>query len=134
MLRRDFLRRSASGLAATWIAGKARAAGVAIPATSGKYRAHDEVILGRTGIRTSRLAMGTGTIGGGGASNQTRLGTNPFVTMMLDGYHENGLRFFDTADSYGSHPYVPAAIKQLPRDKVTVLTKTDTRDAAGGCA
>ena len=128
MLRRDFLRRSATGLAASWAASKARAAGLAIPAVSGKYRAHDDVVLGRTGIRTSRLAMGTGTIGGGGASNQTRLGTNPFVTMMLDGYHENGLRFFDTADSYGSHPYVAAAIKQLPRDKVTVLTKTDHRD------
>jgi 1-deoxyxylulose-5-phosphate synthase len=128
MLRRDFLRRSASGLAATWVASKAHAAGLAIPAVSGKYRAHDDVVLGRTGIRTSRLAMGTGTIGGGGESNQTRLGTNPFVTMMLDGYHENGLRFFDTADSYGSHPYVAAAIKQLPRDKVTVLTKTDHRD------
>jgi 1-deoxyxylulose-5-phosphate synthase len=72
--------------------------------------------------------MGTGTIGGGGESNQTRLGTSPFVTLLLDGYHENGLRFFDTADSYGSHPYVAAAIKQLPRDKVTVLTKTDHRD------
>src|ERR1700756_6005301 len=132
MLRRDFLRRSASGLAAAWIAGKtARATSLAIPATSGKYRAHDEVALGRTGIRTSRLAMGTGTIGGGGASNQTRLGTSPFTTLLLNGYHENGLRFFDSADSYGSHPYVAAAIKQLPRDKVTVLTKTDTRDAAG---
>jgi aryl-alcohol dehydrogenase-like predicted oxidoreductase len=128
MLRRDFLRRSATGLAASWVASKARAAGLAIPAVSGKYRAHDDVVLGRTGIRTSRLAMGTGTIGGGGESNQTRLGTNPFVTMLLDGYHENGLRFFDTADSYGSHPYVAAAIKQLPRDKVTVLTKTDHRD------
>src|ERR1700761_5046884 len=131
MLRRDFLRRSASGLAATWVASRARAASLAISATNGKYRAHDEVVLGRTGIRTSRLAMGTGTIGGGGESNQTRLGTSPFVTLLLDGYHENGLRFFDTADSYGSHPYVAAAIKQLPRDKVTVLTKTDTRDAAG---
>jgi aryl-alcohol dehydrogenase-like predicted oxidoreductase len=129
MLRRDFLRRSASGLAATWVANRtARATTFALPPTSGKYRAHDDVVLGRTGIRTSRLAMGTGTIGGGGESNQTRLGTNPFVTLLLDGYHDNGLRFFDTADSYGSHPYVAAAIKQLPRDKVTVLTKTDHRD------
>jgi aryl-alcohol dehydrogenase-like predicted oxidoreductase len=129
MQRRDFLRRSASGLAATWVASKtARAATFALPPISGKYRAHDDVVLGRTGIRTSRLAMGTGTIGGGGESNQTRLGTSPFVTLLLDGYHDNGLRFFDTADSYGSHPYVAAAIKQLPRDKVTVLTKTDHRD------
>src|SRR5258708_19425003 len=96
-----------------------------------KFTAQDEVVLGQTGIRTSRLAMGTGTIGFGGGSNQTRLGTSPFTTLLLNGYHENGLRFFDTADSYGSHPYVAAALKQLPRDKVTVLTKTDTRDAAG---
>ena len=75
--------------------------------------------------------MGTGTMGGGGGSNQTRLGTDRFTTLLLDGYNQNGLRFFDTADSYGSHPYVAGAIKQLPRDRVTVLTKTDTRDAAG---
>jgi 1-deoxyxylulose-5-phosphate synthase len=129
MLRRDFLRRSAAGLAATWVAGKtARASSFALPPVSGTYRAHDDVVLGRTGIRTSRLAMGTGTIGGGGESNQTRMGTNPFVKLMLDGYHENGLRFFDTADSYGSHPYVKAAIRELPRDKVVVMTKSDHRD------
>jgi 1-deoxyxylulose-5-phosphate synthase len=96
-----------------------------------KFNAQDEVVLGRTGIRTSRLAMGTGTIGFGGRSNQTKLGISPFTNLLLNGYHENGLRFFDSADSYGSHPYVAVALKQLPRDKVTVLTKTDARDAAG---
>jgi aryl-alcohol dehydrogenase-like predicted oxidoreductase len=96
-----------------------------------KFQAHDEVVLGHTGIRTSRLAMGTGTIGFGGGSNQTRLGTSPLTKLLLNGYNENGLRFFDSADSYGSHPYVAAALKQLPRDKVTVLTKTDTRNPAG---
>jgi aryl-alcohol dehydrogenase-like predicted oxidoreductase len=96
-----------------------------------KFQASDEVVLGHTGIRTSRLAMGTGTIGYGGASNQTRLGTSPLTRLLVDGYNNNGLRFFDSADSYGSHPYVAAALKQLPRDKVTVLTKTDTRDPAG---
>ncbi len=132
MLRRDFLRRSASGLAAAWVSSKtASAAAFATTPLAKKYQAHDEVVLGRTGIHTSRLAMGTGTIGGGGESNQTRLGTSPFTRLLLDGYHENGLRFFDTADSYGSHPYVAAAIKQLPREKVTVLTKTDTRDPEG---
>lgn len=131
MLRRDFLRRTASGLAASWVASKTAPVALAATEPSGKYRAHDEVVLGRTGIRTSRLAMGTGTIGGGGASNQTRLGTDPFVRLLLDGYHENGLRFFDTADSYGSHPYVAAAIKQLPRDRVVVMTKTDDRDPDG---
>ena len=133
MLRRDFLRRSATGLAATWLAQKtARAAYPAymdLPALPRKHTAQDEVVLGSTGIRTSRLAMGTGTIGYGGGSNQTRTGRA--TALLLNGYHDNGLRFFDAADSYGSHPYVKAAVKELPRDKVTVLTKTDTRDPAG---
>ncbi len=132
MLRRDFLRRTVTGIGAALLASKAAlAAPLDTPPLPQKFNAHDEVVLGRTGIRTSRLAMGTGTIGGGKHSNQTRLGTDPFVTLMLDGFHNNGLRFFDTADSYGSHPYVAAAIKQLPRDKVTVLTKSDNRDPAG---
>jgi aryl-alcohol dehydrogenase-like predicted oxidoreductase len=133
MLRRDFLRRSARTLGAAFLT-KAAAANFAlvnpIPLPQ-KFNAQDEVVLGRTGIRTSRLAMGTGTVGFGGSSNQTRLGTSPLTHLLLNGFHENGLRFFDSADSYGSHPYVAAALKQIPRDKVTVLTKTDTRDAAG---
>ncbi len=107
------------------------APGLALDPLPTKFGAQDEVVLGRTGIRTSRLAMGTGTIGGGGRSNQTRLGNNPFVKLLADGYNENGLRFFDSADSYGSHPYVKEALRTVPRDKVTVLTKTDTRDPAG---
>lgn len=133
MLRRDFLRRSTSSLGAVFLARSvvARAALLDPDPLPQKFNAQDEVVLGRTGIRTSRLAMGTGTIGFGGRSNQTKLGISPFTNLLLNGYHENGLRFFDSADSYGSHPYVAAALKQLPRDKVTVLTKTDTRDAAG---
>ena len=132
MLRRDFLRRTVTGVGATLLANQfASAAYLETQPPLRKFSAHDEVVLGKTGIRTSRLAMGTGTVGYGGHSNQTRLGTSPLVTLLLDGYNDNGLRFFDTADSYGSHPYVGAAIKQLPRDKVTVLTKSDNRDPAG---
>jgi len=133
MLRRDFLRRSTTSLGAVFLARSvvARAALLDPDPLPQKFNAQDEVVLGRTGIRTSRLAMGTGTIGFGGRSNQTKLGISPFTNLLLNGYHENGLRFFDSADSYDSHPYVAAALKQLPRDKVTVLTKTDTRDAAG---
>ncbi len=139
MQRREFLRRTVVGVGGAFLAGRAGAAGLeaGVPAwmeaapLDKKYNAHDEVVLGKTGIRTSRLAMGTGTIGGGGASNQTRLGLSACTALMLNGYHENGLRFFDAADSYGSHKDVAAALKQLPRDRVTVLTKTDTRDPAG---
>ena len=133
MLRRDFLRRSTRTLGATLLAHSAiaRAALLEPDPLPQKFHAQDEVVLGKTGIRTSRLAMGTGTIGFGGASNQTRLGNSPLTRLLLDGYNDNGLRFFDSADSYGSHPYVAEALKHIPRDKVVVLTKTDTRDAAG---
>jgi aryl-alcohol dehydrogenase-like predicted oxidoreductase len=130
--RRDFLRRSARSLGAAFLCkAVARAALLDPDPLPAKFNAHDEVVLGRTGIRTSRLAMGTGTVGFGGGSNQTRLGSSPLTNLLLNGFHENGLRFFDAADSYGSHPYVAAALKQLPRDRVTVLTKTDNRDPAG---
>lgn len=133
MQRRDFLRRSAGTLGAAWFAGNpaARAALMEPNPLGSKFNAHDDVVLGRTGIRTSRLAMGTGTVGFGGRSNQTQMGMSPLTRLLLDGYNQNGLRFFDAADSYGSHPYVAEALKSLPRDKVTVLTKTDTRNAAG---
>ncbi len=133
MLRREFLHTSARTLGAAFLSKNAiaRAALVDPEPLPKKFTAQDEVVLGHTGIRTSRLAMGTGTIGYSGASNQTRLGNSPFTKLLLDGYHDNGLRFFDSADSYGSHPYVAAALKQIPRDKVTVLTKTDTRNPAG---
>ena len=131
MQRRDFLRRSARTLRAAFLT-KTSVTNFALAnpvSLSQKFNAQDEVILGRTGIRTSRLAMGT--VGFGGSSNQTRFGTSPLTHLLLNGFHESGLRFFDSADSYGSHPYVAAALKQIPRDKVTVLTKTDTRDPAG---
>jgi aryl-alcohol dehydrogenase-like predicted oxidoreductase len=132
MQRREFLRHSAQTLGAAWLAkSAARAALLHAEPLSTRHSAHDEVVLGKTGIRTSRLAMGTGTMGYGGSSDQVRLGKSTFVNLLLNGYHQNGLRFFDGADSYGSHPYIAAAIKQLPRDKVTVMTKTDTRDPKG---
>jgi 1-deoxyxylulose-5-phosphate synthase len=95
-----------------------------------KFSATDTVVLGKTGIKTSRLAMGTGTVGYGHHSNQTALGVDGLSRLLLNGY-DNGLRFFDAADSYGSHPHVAEALKHIPRDKVTVLTKSWAREAAG---
>jgi aryl-alcohol dehydrogenase-like predicted oxidoreductase len=98
-----------------------------------KVAASDTVVLGKTGIRTSRLAMGTGTIGYGHHSNQTALGVKGLSDLLLNGY-DDGLRFFDAADAYGSHPHVAEALKHVPRDKVTILTKTFSRDAASARA
>ena len=77
--------------------------------------------------------MGTGTVGFGHHSNQTALGIDGLSKLLLHGY-DQGLRFFDSADAYGSHPHVAEALKHIPRDKVTVLTKTWARDAAGARA
>jgi 1-deoxyxylulose-5-phosphate synthase len=139
MKRREFLQRAACGLGAAWVGARAFGAdawarsAVAIPPLTQKFTASDTVTLGRTGIRTSRLAMGTGTTGYNHHSNQTALGMDGLPKLLLNGY-DQGLRFFDAADSYGSHPYVAKALKQVPRDKVTVLTKTWSRDGAGARA
>ena len=70
-----------------------------------RYSASEEVVLGKTGIRTSLLAMGTGIRAKDQHSNQTALGSAGLTALLLNGY-EQGLRFFDTADSYGSHAHV----------------------------
>ena len=136
MQRRDFLAKSAQAVGATFLsrAATANAAWLSADPLPVKFKASDEIVLGHTGIRTSRLAMGTGSIGWHGASNQTRMGMDSFVKLALNGYHENGIRFFDSADGYGSHPYIAQTLKQLPREKVTILTKTDNRTAAGARA
>ncbi len=124
MRRREFITRTACGLGAAWLGSKSWAGAVPLP---GKYSATDTVVLGQTGIRTSRLAMGTGTVGSGHHSHQTALGIQGLADLLWQGY-DHGLRFFDSADSYGSHPHVAEALKRVPRDKVTVLTKSWARD------
>ena len=125
--RREFLHKAASIAAAAWLTPKTLAARLAaIPAFDKKFSAAETVTLGRTGIKTSMLAMGTGTVGVGHHSHQTALGVDGLSRLLQNGY-DNGLRFFDAADSYGSHPHVADALKHVDRTKVTVLTKSWAR-------
>jgi 1-deoxyxylulose-5-phosphate synthase len=124
MNRRKFISSGAAGLGATCLAPKA-IADLLVLDTPHRAQATDTVVLGKTGIRTSRLAMGTGTIGSGGSSNQTRAGS---LTRLLRTGYDRGLTLFDTADSYGSHPDVAEAVSKLPRDRVVIMTKCDDRD------
>jgi aryl-alcohol dehydrogenase-like predicted oxidoreductase len=142
MDRRRFLIAGSAGMAGAWLGTKISGsqalnsrtfnsrslAFAAPPPLTQKVAAYDTVVLGNTGIRTSRLAMGTGTVGFGHHSNQSALGVKGLSELLLNGY-DQGLRFFDAADSYGSHPHVAEALKHVPREKVTVLTKTFSRDA-----
>jgi hypothetical protein len=116
MHRREFLIRSASALGATWLTSKSIFKAIAEQPLPAKLAAFDTVTLGSTGIKTSRLAMGTGTVGSGGHSHQTALGVKGLSDLLLNGY-DHGLRFFDAADSYGSHAHVAEALKHVPRDK-----------------
>lgn len=130
MKRREFIIGATCGVGAAWIGSRGLAAAArALSDLPQKFAATDTVVLGKTGITTSRLAMGTGTVGSGHHSHQTALGVKGLFDLLLNG-HDHGLRFFDAADSYGSHPHVAKALKHVPRDKVTVLTKTWARDPA----
>jgi aryl-alcohol dehydrogenase-like predicted oxidoreductase len=128
--RREFLQRAAAVAAAACFAPDSLTTRLApLPDPDRKFSAADLVTLGRTGIQTSRLAMGTGTVGSGHHSNQTALGLDGLSHLLQNGY-DNGLRFFDTADSYGSHPHVADALKHVDRSKVTILTKSWARSAS----
>ena len=127
MKRRDFIVRSAYGLGAAWLSSQPFAAKLLSQTLKQRFAAHDTVTLGKTGIKTSRLAMGTGTYGFGHTSRQSSQGVKTLADLLLNGY-DHGLRFFDTADAYGSHPHVAEALQHVPRDKVTVMTKTWARD------
>lgn len=90
----------------------------------------DRVTLGRTGITSSLLGIGTGSIGWRKQSNQTRLGQEKFTALIRHAF-DSGITFFDCADQYGSHPFLKEAIKGLPRDKFILQTKSNSRTAEG---
>lgn len=93
------------------------------PPASRVLRANDVVTLGRTGIRTSRLSIGTGAYGG---SEVRRIGIEEAVRLLRHGFDE-GVRWWDVADVYRTHPHAAAALKELPRDQVTITTKVRAR-------
>jgi len=82
----------------------------------------EQTLLGKTGITVSRLAQGTGMRGWNRQSNQTRLGFEKFVALLRHAY-ERGITLFDLADLYGSHVYFREALRSIPRERVTILTK-----------
>ena len=82
----------------------------------------DMVNLGETGLSVSRLALGTGSFGWKRTSHQKELGELAFVDLAKHAF-ERGVRFYETADMYGTHQFVGKALKAVPREKVTVLSK-----------
>jgi len=72
------------------------------------------------------MAMGTGTRGYGGSSNQTRQLGIKGVSDLLRAAFDEGINFWETADQYGSHPHIREALKKTKRDEVVILTKTNS--------
>lgn len=89
-----------------------------------KKSASDRVKLGPMGVSLSRLAMGTGTNGVGGSSNQTKKLGLAGVADLFRASYDQGVTFWDSADQYGTHPHLKEALKGVAREKVTIMTKT----------
>jgi aryl-alcohol dehydrogenase-like predicted oxidoreductase len=85
-----------------------------------KFDPFETVTLGNSGIRTTLLGMGTGFSGYNRSSNITRAGVAEAVIRQA---YEKGIRFFDCADTYGTHPYAAAALKKIPREDYTLISK-----------
>ncbi len=110
--RREFIRRAAA-VTAGWGGVSAAAA------PPSRRTATDLVPLGRTGLRCSRLGIGTGSHSG---RVQCALGHEGFNRLLRHAY-DRGVRFIDTAQSYRTHSWIQPAIKGLPRENLFLQTK-----------
>ncbi|HCO93997.1 MAG TPA: hypothetical protein DIU00_08610 [Phycisphaerales bacterium] len=89
------------------------------PFAKRKPTAVDLVTLDKTGLKLSRLGIGTGSKGG---SIQRALGADGFNRLIHYAY-DQGITYIDTAESYRTHTMVREAIKDLPREKLFIQSK-----------
>jgi aryl-alcohol dehydrogenase-like predicted oxidoreductase len=116
--RREFMTTITAGAGTLFLGNMA---GV-IPSTSYFKQADplQKITLGKTGIKTTLLGMGTGFSGYNRSSNITR---NGVAESVIRSAYEKGIRYFDCADSYGTHPFTAAALKGFARESYTIGTK-----------
>ena len=119
MKRREFLARSIAGVGGLLLGSGCTDTARRKPATFDPY---ERVPLGKTKIKVSRVGFGTGMRGGNRQSNQTRLGEKKFEALLRASY-ERGVRLFDLADLYGTHPYVARALRKMPRKGYVISSK-----------
>jgi predicted aldo/keto reductase-like oxidoreductase len=115
--RRDFLK---TGVAAGALAGAA-----GMPIFAERTTVADTVTLGKSGVKVTRLAFGTGTKSG---EVQQRLGQEGFTRLVRHAY-DRGIRFFETSESYGaSQQMLGVALKGIPRESYQLMTKVATTE------
>ena len=113
--RREFLK---SGLAAGAIAVTG-----SIPLSATRQSATDWITLGKSNVKVTRLAFGTGSLSG---QVQRDLGQDGFTRLVRYAY-DRGIRFFETAESYGDmHRMLGVALNGLPRDSYRIMSKVTT--------
>lgn len=112
--RRQFIQR-ATAAAGTLLLAPA----TALRAQAAKRTAVDQVTLGKTGLKLSRLGMGTGSDSG---NIQRALGQENFNRLIHYAY-DHGITYFDCAQSYKTFDWMAAAIKGLPREKIFIQSK-----------
>src|SRR6516164_6697784 len=117
--RRDFIKQSTLGVGSL-LAGASIARGKeSVPV---RFDPYEQMPLGKTKVKMSRVCMGTGVHGSMRASNQTRMGKEKFQSL-IQGAYERGCRVFDLADLYGTHPYLIPALKSMPRQDYVIISK-----------
>ena len=117
--RREFITRTAAVAGGLLLSPALARAAATATAGSVKRTAVDQVTLGKTGIKLSRLGVGTGSKSG---DIQRALGKEGFNRLIRYAY-DQGITYIDTADAYKTHPYVCDAIKGLPREKLFIQSK-----------
>ncbi len=111
--RRQFIERSAMAAGAMLLSSCSSLSG------KSKRTATDQVKLGKTGIKLSRLGMGTGSNSG---NVQYGLGRENFERLVRYAY-DQGITYFDCAQSYRTFEWIGGAIKGLPREKLFIQSK-----------
>lgn len=76
-------------------------------------------LLGRTNIRVSRLCFGTLTIG----PLQANLPVHEGASLIRNAI-DRGVNFLDTAELYGTYPYIREAISGMNRSDVVIASRS----------
>jgi len=118
--RRHFLKTTLTG-AGIALAAPRTGSSEAV-ARPGASAATDLVSLGKTGVKCSFLAFGSGMNGSARSSDLTRMGQAEATRLMRRGL-DSGISLLDLADLYGTHPVAKEVLKGVPRDKYAILTK-----------
>jgi predicted aldo/keto reductase-like oxidoreductase len=117
--RRDFLKATAAAGAVASLSS--------VPLSAQTRRATDLVTLGKSNVKVTRLAFGTGSMSG---AVQRNLGQNNFNRLVRYAYDHN-IRFFETSDTYDDmHRMLGIALKGIPRDTYQLMTKVTTEDSS----